>query len=87
MLTLSIIMDGDSAWPDLKKKDESGELVQVSTGLQIAVLSRVEKDAPTTVCLRVDLPDGRTVLAETTLRLLATAVRAFQSRYPNNEVG
>ena len=33
------------------------------------------------VMLRFGLPDGRTVLAETSMRLFLTAARAFAARY------
>jgi hypothetical protein len=35
------------------------------------------------VMLRIDLPDGRVVLAETSLRLFAAAAHAFASNYPD----
>lgn len=76
MIGLSIILDGDNCWPELKNEDGSpafleGELVGV------ARLPNGTVQGDSTVAFRVELPNGETVLAETTLTLLENAVKAF----------
>lgn len=82
MLTLHIIMDGESAWPELKDRKHS--IVHVADGppMQVAILQGGMKSGRPSVTIRVDLPDGRTVLAETSARLFCTAARAFMAKYP-----
>lgn len=48
----------------------------------IALLPNSTSRGPSSVTLRIELDDGTTVLAQTTLRLLATAMRAFVARVP-----
>lgn len=73
MPALSIIMNGDNCWPELKKK---GFIVGHWVG--IARLPNGTVLGNPTVTVRIELPDGQTVLAETTLALLSSAVRAFE---------
>jgi hypothetical protein len=68
--------DGDGCWPDLRERaHEHGLLVAVS-----ALDAGMESGMPS-IMLRVESDDGRVILAETSLRLLSIAVRAFVSRY------
>jgi len=73
MIALEVIIDGDNCWPDLKDGFVTGEWVG------IARLSNGTALGNATVTARIRLPDGQTVLAETTLALLETAVRAFRA--------
>ena len=75
MIPLSIVLNGDNCWPELKERGfVRGQLVA------IARLPLGTNEGRSTVCIRVELPDGRTVLAETTLRLMQNAIRAFDVR-------
>lgn len=73
MPALSVITNGDNCWPDLKDK----RLV-VGNWVGIARLPNGTAQGNATVTVRIELPDGRTVLAETTLALLSSAMRAFE---------
>lgn len=72
MPVLSVIMNGDNCWPDLRTGFIEGQWIG------IARLPNGTVQGNATVTVRIELPDGRTVLAETTLALLSSAVRAFE---------
>lgn len=73
MPALQVVLDGDNCWPDLRTGFIEGEWVG------IARLPRGTVSGKVTVTVRIQLPDGQTVLAETTLALLEGAVRAFRA--------
>lgn len=76
MIKLDIHLDGDNCWPDLREKGcVEGTLESV------AALPRGTLSGLPTVTLRVRLPDGQVVLAETTLNLFLSAAAAFKGRY------
>lgn len=72
MPALDVIMNGDNCWPDLRKGFIEGRWVG------IARLPNGTVQGNPTVTVRIELPDGQTVLAETTLALLSQAIRAFE---------
>lgn len=73
-MVLDVSIDGDSCWPDLREKGfVEGQLVG------IARLAKGTMSGRSTVTVRVELPDGQTVLAQTTLHLLNHAVIAFNA--------
>lgn len=76
MIALDVQINGDQCWPELaphKKGFIPGRLVG------IARLTQGTQSGKSTVTIRVELPDGQTVLAETTLALLNTALVAFNA--------
>lgn len=78
-LPLKIIHDGDNCWPDLAEKIERGEVIHLAgVGLELALLPGGMSSGAASVSLRIDLPDGRTVICETSLALLEGAVRGFR---------
>ena len=90
MASLTMIMDGDNCWPDLKDKVGTDAVIHLGNDappLQVALLDKGMGSGRPSVTLRLDLPDGRVVLAETSLRLFATAARGFAARYPDLFVG
>jgi hypothetical protein len=80
MIPMEVILDGDGCWPDLGPKRQHGQLVDAELR-GVAALPRGTVSGKPTVTFRVDLPDGRTVLAETTLALFLTAADAFKARH------
>lgn len=74
MIALEVFVNGDSCWPDLTKK---GFITGQFVG--IARLPGGTTSGKSSVTVRIELPDGRTVLAETTLTLLRQAVTAFMA--------
>jgi hypothetical protein len=81
---LNLFLDGDDCWPDLKPLMAEGRVVHLGNGappIGLAVLPGGMASGAPSVMLRIDLPDGRAVLAETSLALLVTAARAAVARY------
>lgn len=74
MPAMDVLTDGDNCWPELREK---GFITGKWVG--IARLSNGTALGNSTVTVRIELPDGRTVLAETTLRLLSMAMVAFSA--------
>lgn len=80
MIPLDIILEGDGCWTDLATTPPiRGELRAV------ALLRGGMQSGKASVCFRVQLPDGGTVLAETSLSLLLAAARAFAVRAEQDE--
>lgn len=80
MPMLDVSVNGDNCWPDLKKK---GFIRGEFTG--IARLADGTVSGASTVTVRIELPDGKTVLAQTTLALLNTVMQAFNAAEGNYE--
>jgi hypothetical protein len=82
MISMTIVLDGENAWPDLKEKP----VIQLGSGapaIQVGVLDAGMKSGRPSVAFRFDLPDGQTVIAETSARLFVTAARAIEAKYPD----
>ncbi len=62
---------------------ESSSAVKIirAIGLEVAALQGGTKGGPPSVAFRIDLEDGHTVIAETSLKLLLTASDLFRARY------
>lgn len=82
MIQMTVILAGDNAWPDLKDK-EIVHLANNAPPIQVAALPGGMASGRPSVALRLDLPDGRVVIAETTARLFVSAGRAIAARYPD----
>ncbi len=76
MIVMSVILDGDGCWPDLQDK----KIIR-PVSLQVAALRGGTKGGFPSVAFRIDLEDGRTVIAETSLKLLLTASDLFRAKY------
>ena len=82
MIPMVIKLDGDAAWPELVGKD----VIHLGNGapaIQVAVLEAGMSSGRPSIAIRIDLPDGRFVIAETTARLFCTAGKAIMARYPD----
>lgn len=74
MTALDIALDGERAWDDLETQTVlDGRLVG------IARLRHGTAKGQPAVLLRVTLPDGQTVIAQTTMALFLTAAEVFRS--------
>lgn len=82
MPLMTVILDGDGCWPDAVA-DNVILLGNRAPPIQVAVLEHGVTSGRPSVTLRVDLPDGRMVLAETTARLFCTVARAIMGKYPD----
>lgn len=86
MPQLDIILDGDDAWPDLGARliadpDAVIHLGADAPPIGVAVLPAGMASGKASIALRIELPDGRTVIAETSWALFASAARAISGRY------
>jgi hypothetical protein len=77
MPVLNIILDGDNCWPDLQDR----KIYHHTGPISVAALPGGMESGKTSVSIRIDLSDGSTVIAETSLQLFASAAKAFLARY------
>lgn len=78
MPAIDIILDGDNAWSDLERKS----IIHLQDVVwKMAALPGGMSSGKPSVALRLDLPDGQVVVAETSLLALVTAVSAFVARH------
>lgn len=73
--SLDIRLDGDGAFADWREDCQGGRVVRV------AALTGGTSGGNLSVALGIIADDGSQVIAETTWRLLHTAVRAIEARY------
>lgn len=80
MPLMNVRLDGEGCWPDLVEKNASGKLIDLmnaSTPIQFALLKRGMNSGKSSVTMRVDLPDGRTVLTQTSMDLFETGAKVL----------
>lgn len=84
MPQLKIVMDAEGAWPDLRKKLANGKAKWLSTEgeLALGVLPHGMKSGQPSVAIRIDLPNGHTVVAETSAKVLVAAAQSIMAAYP-----
>jgi formylmethanofuran dehydrogenase subunit C len=86
MLAIDLRLDGDNCWPELAEPMRDGRVIHLGNdagAIGVAALGGGMVSGKTSVMLRIDLPDGRIVMAETSLALLLAAADAMRVRYPN----
>ena len=76
MPALTVILDGDGAYPDLLEKRD--KIVHVTTPFSVSRLKHGMESGKSSVMFRIDLPDGRIVMAETSMALFQNAASAFR---------
>ena len=80
MLPLTIHLDGDNCWSDLK--DKLDDVIHVtSDNMEIAALKGGMASGKPSVCIRINLPDGQVVIAETSMMLFLLAASSFLEKY------
>ena len=82
MPTLNVHLEGDNIWPDLV----SARVIHLGNDappIGIAVLADGMSGGKPSVSIRVDLPNGQIVIAETSARLFCTAARMIMAKYPD----
>jgi hypothetical protein len=80
MPVLHILLDGESAWPDLGEKT----VIHLADDAQVTIagLSKGMQSGKPSVAFRFELPDDhRVVVWETSLALLLSAADAFKAKY------
>jgi hypothetical protein len=81
LIAIDLNLGPEPHWPDLDLTKVI-HLGNDAPPIKIASLPGGMGSGRASICLRIDLPDGRTVLAETSLRLLCMAARGFAAKYP-----
>lgn len=82
MLGIVLQLDGDGAYSDLRER--TADIIHLGEGappIGLTALAGGMTSGRASVMLRIDLPDGRVVLAETSLRLLQTVVAQLTAHY------
>lgn len=79
---LFVPTDAKPAWPELEREPVI-HLANDAPALRVAVIEAGMQTGLPSIALRIDLPDGKTVIAETSARLFCTAARAIMARYPH----
>lgn len=72
----------DPAWPDLAGRREL-DVIHVTTPIEVTGLPGGMDSGATSVAFRIDLPDGRVVIAETSLALLVATVAGIRAKWPS----
>ena len=83
MPQLDLKLDGDGCWPDILTAHETGRLINATgndTVVGLALLQGGMASGEASVTIRLDLPDGRVVIAETSFALLENAVNCMRIR-------
>lgn len=70
----------EPAWPELATRSD---VIHVTDPIGMTGLAGGMESGATSVAIRIDLPDGRVVIAETSLALLLSAGRALAARFPS----
>lgn len=85
MPTMTINLDGDNAWPELRGKP----VIHLANDavIKIVALAAGMASGKPSVCIRLDLPDGSVVLAETSARLFVMAAAAIVGKWPDADDG
>ncbi len=84
MIGMRLELKGDGCWPDLEGKIDTPQVIHLGNDAPPIGVSALEgglQSGGVSVCLRIDLPDGRIVLAETSLKLFLLAADALRARF------
>ena len=81
MTMIHIILEGDGAFADLQGKED--QVIHLADKpFTVAALDQGTASGMPSVVIRLDLPDGRVVLQQTTARLWVTVARALRGKWP-----
>lgn len=82
MIAMTINLEGDGAWEDLAQRpDDVIHLSNDAPPIQVAGLAGGMQSGKPSVAIRIDLPDGKVVVAETSLALFLGAASALHTRF------
>lgn len=76
MLDLKIHLEGYGCWPDLVGKP----FIHHTGPMDVALLEGGMKSGARSVAIRIDLADGQTIVAETSLNLFGIAADAMRAK-------
>lgn len=83
MIGLTVNLRGVGAWPDITDKDRLLLPGPDGPPIQVATLDQGTEAGRPSVAIRVDLPDGKIMIAETSARLFCTAAKMIMAKYPD----
>lgn len=87
MIQMNVLLEGDKCWPDLEQKAIDNKVIHLDGNdlppIQVGVIEGGLASGRPSLTLRIDLPDGKVILAETTARLFCTSARIIMAKYPN----
>jgi hypothetical protein len=72
----------ESVWRDLERANVI-HLGNDAPAIGVAALSDGMGSGKPSIALRIDLPDGKSVIAETSARLFCIAARAIMAKHPD----
>ena len=82
MTMIHLLLEGDGAFRDLQGKEDL-VIDLADKPFTVAALDQGTIGGMPSVMIRLDLPDGRVVLQQTTARLWITVARALRGRWPD----
>lgn len=77
MPVLKVITCLDGVWKDLQ--DKKNQVIHVTDGISIGRLSHGMQSGKSSVAIRIDLPDGKVVIAETSMANFLNSARIFNA--------
>ena len=80
MPAIRVILGGENVWPDLRGQ-KSRVIHLPDTPWQLATLEKGMVSGAPSAALRLDLPDGRVVIAETSIMALLAALKVIEAKY------
>lgn len=83
MIGFDVRLDREPAFPELAERLAAGQVYHLGNGSMIglAALAGGMTSGRTSVVLKIELPDGRAVLAETSLALFLQAADMLRAKY------
>ena len=82
MPMIHLKLEGDGAFADLQGKEDL-VIHLADKPFTVAALDRGTTGGKPSVVIRLDLPDGRVVLQQTTARLWIMVARALRGKWPD----
>jgi hypothetical protein len=79
MPELVMHIEGDGCWPDLAERQGDVVAIKDDNPIEIATLRGGMQSGRASVMIRLNTPEGKIVLAESSLALFGAAVKGFES--------
>jgi hypothetical protein len=77
MPAMSLLFDGDGVLAGIDRD----KLIHITEPIEVAALHHGMESGRPSVAFLIPLPDGRTVVAETSMQLFHAAARGFAARF------
>lgn len=79
MPIIRVLLEGDGAFKDLQGREK--DVIHLTGDFTVAALAKGMISGKPSVMIRIDLPDGRVVLQETSYALWMTASAALRGKF------